>query len=314
MVYNDMDQRAEVLTGTSMRVFVYDEADRLIGGYGSSIKTVYAEHVWLTPDPDEAEGWQPLALVGPTTTTWVTGDHLGTPAYLTTSTGAVANSYEATPWGGRWKSLVSSPTTALGQPGQIEDDVTYRAYNLHRDYDPSLGRYIEADPIGLAGGENGYGYVGGNPVGLIDPEGKGPAGAAFGGWFGGAAAGALGIESGPLDVLAVAAGRYGGRIAGSAVEDYVFAQARMSPEQKQAYKAYKAIQYEPRSKTGDPCKDDQNELDRAQRELNAREDFSRKYHNCNPDPGHAEYNQNLRNYIQKLKSRLTGCPPQNPIP
>ena len=171
MVYNGLDERAQVTSGTTTYTFLYDQSQRLIGEYGTRVSAIVAEHIWLTPDPDEAEGWQPLALVGPTTTTWVTGDHLGTPAYLTTSTGAVANSYEATPWGGRWKSLVSSPTTALGQPGQIEDDVTYRAYNLHRDYDPSLGRYIEADPIGLAGGENVYGYVGGNPIDLFDPRG-----------------------------------------------------------------------------------------------------------------------------------------------
>ena len=45
---------------------------------------------------------------------------------------------------------------------------------MYRDYDPTLGRYLEADPIGLAGGDNVYGYVGGNPVGAIDPSGLFP--------------------------------------------------------------------------------------------------------------------------------------------
>ena len=41
----------------------------------------------------------------------------------------------------------------------------------HRFYDPETGRYISADPIGLAGGMNLYAYANQNPIGFIDPEG-----------------------------------------------------------------------------------------------------------------------------------------------
>jgi uncharacterized protein RhaS with RHS repeats len=57
----------------------------------------------------------------------------------------------------------------------------------HRFYDPETGRYISADPIGLAGGINLYAYVENDPVNFIDPWGlKGwaiDAGGAYGsGW------------------------------------------------------------------------------------------------------------------------------------
>ncbi len=56
-------------------------------------------------------------------------------------------------------------------PGQYADKETNLHYNYFRDYDPSIGRYGESDPIGLRGGPNTYAYVRGSPLSLVDPEG-----------------------------------------------------------------------------------------------------------------------------------------------
>ena len=316
MVYNGFDQRASVTVATSAtatpRVFIYDGSNRLIGEYGTSTKTIYAEHVWLTPDPDEAEGWQPLALVGPKTTSWVTGDHLGTPAYLSSATGTVVNAYEATPFGGRWRALVSNPTTALGQPGQIEDDITFRAYNLHRDYDPSLGRYIEADPIGLAGSENVYGYAGGNPVGRIDPSGLQvalpipvplplPSGSSPD--FNPATAPI--ISPGELTSICRAAPQL--CLAGAAAQTLlqeVASGAQAALQKTNDYNNYKDIcnQPPPPGLCGDALK--RWKLNKAQKCLKARQDYTNKYYNGVNDPGHQTQIDQLISQITRLISEL----------
>ena len=44
-------------------------------------------------------------------------------------------------------------------------------YNYFRDYDSQIGRYIEADPIGLAGGVNVFSYSLGSPINYLDLDG-----------------------------------------------------------------------------------------------------------------------------------------------
>ena len=44
-------------------------------------------------------------------------------------------------------------------------------YNYFRTYDPSTGRYLESDPIGLNGGINTFVYVENDPLNYIDPKG-----------------------------------------------------------------------------------------------------------------------------------------------
>jgi RHS repeat-associated protein len=56
-------------------------------------------------------------------------------------------------------------------PGQYYDEETNNYYNYFRDYDPTSGRYLQSDPIGLWGGLNTYAYVYNDPMNLFDPYG-----------------------------------------------------------------------------------------------------------------------------------------------
>jgi RHS repeat-associated protein len=137
----------------------------VLGEYGASATNVIAEIIWLSPEADNDNqpfggddgvgGYAPLAVVNGTTLSWVYGSHLGVPLVYTSSTGA---------------SVATPNYTLPGFPGQLRT-LADLFYNRYRDYDPSTGRYIQADPIGLDGDPNPYAYAMNNPVGYADPDG-----------------------------------------------------------------------------------------------------------------------------------------------
>ena len=107
------------------------------------------------------------------TKTYIVSDHLSTPRF-----GYDAN--KTLTW--RWESDGFAAQAPNGDadndgqfvnlnvrfPGQYYDEESGLYYNWNRYYDSEIGRYVTSDPIGLGGGLNTYGYVGGNPVVRID--------------------------------------------------------------------------------------------------------------------------------------------------
>ena len=67
----------------------------------------------------------------------------------------------------RWRRCASR----LWFPGQRYDAASGLNYNYFRDYEAATGRYIESDPIGLAGGVSTYGYVHANALARTDQYG-----------------------------------------------------------------------------------------------------------------------------------------------
>ena len=95
---------------------------------------------------------------------------MGTPQQVVTASGQVI-------WDAHYGAFGQATVTTeiiknnLRLAGQYFDEETGLHYNYFRYYDPSIGRYITNDPVGLAGGINAYAYVGGNPLYWIDPLG-----------------------------------------------------------------------------------------------------------------------------------------------
>ena len=115
---------------------------------------------------------------------YVITDHLNAPQMMLDSTGR--NIWSATYDAFGKATITGSLKLNLRADGQYEDSETGLYYNWYRYYNPSLGRYITSDPLGLAAGMNTYIYVNGNPINYTDPQGLCPwcaAGAAMGVWF-----------------------------------------------------------------------------------------------------------------------------------
>ena len=107
---------------------------------------------------------------GGVTIDYVHPDHLGAPQAMTDENGALTWEGAFRPFGEAHE-ITGPATNDQRFPGQFLDNATDYHYNYFRDYDPTTGRYLQSDPIGLGGGLSTYAYVGGNPVNRIDPQG-----------------------------------------------------------------------------------------------------------------------------------------------
>ncbi|MFV1983655.1 MAG: RHS repeat domain-containing protein, partial [Thiohalomonadales bacterium] len=167
-VYNALGQRTRKVTQSATTIYHYDLDGQLISETtetGAPIK----DYVYLDNQPIA----QLSDVTGQPSVAYVHTGHLKTPRKVTDASGKVI-------WS--WDSDAFGVTVANEDPdgdgvsfelnlrfaGQYFDSESGLHYNYFRYYDPSTGRYITSDPIGLDGGLNTFGYVEGNPLNYTD--------------------------------------------------------------------------------------------------------------------------------------------------
>jgi len=176
-VYSALGQMIKKTVGSTTTLLMYDEAGHLLGEY-SSTGALIQETVWMgdvlvaTLRPNGSTGCASTICVF-----YVHTDQLNAPRKITQpSNNSLVWRWDSDPFGtvapNQNPAGLGTFVYNLREPGMYYQAETGLNYNYFRDYDPQTGRYVESDPIGLAGGSfSTYAYVRGNPISRIDPLG-----------------------------------------------------------------------------------------------------------------------------------------------
>jgi RHS repeat-associated protein len=114
---------------------------------------------------------EPVASISPTNVrTYMFQDTLGSVIALGNATGQVTEKYAYTAYG--LNTLVGPGTSAYRYAGRRFEPETGLYHNRARAYSPTLGRFLQTDPIGTDGGINLYAYCANDPIDCTDPNGN----------------------------------------------------------------------------------------------------------------------------------------------
>jgi RHS repeat-associated protein len=150
---------------TATTLFVWDGdwmAQEIRAGDANSKPVIYVSH------PDHAG---PLTKLDGAKAYHYATDHLGTPQELYDEKRQIVWAADLSAYGKTQRYLKHEIDNPIRFPGQYFDAESGLHYNRFRYYDPQAGRYVNQDPIGLAGGSNAYSYASSTPNNNIDPFG-----------------------------------------------------------------------------------------------------------------------------------------------
>jgi RHS repeat-associated protein len=156
----------------SNRVDFYWDTDRLAAEVHQDGRVriyIYADSFAMTPlmfmdyegseaDPESGSRY------------FVFSNHLSAPIRVEDEKGNVVWNADLAPYGAAHVSIGSGIEMPLRFPGHYFDSETGLHYNRFRYYSPEIGRYIQSDPVGIAGGLNVYAYTS-NPLRRVDVRG-----------------------------------------------------------------------------------------------------------------------------------------------
>lgn len=169
-VYDALERLAsrttQNMTPAGTTHYAYDQQGHLLVEASNSGNTV-REYIWLDD--------MPLAVVADVDTVspklwYVHADHLNRPIKMTDGTKAVVWDAVYRPFGEVF-SVTGSASNNLRFPGQYFLIEAGLHYNWNRHYDPTLGRYLQPDPLEFVDGASRFAYALSAPTMEIDPEG-----------------------------------------------------------------------------------------------------------------------------------------------
>jgi RHS repeat-associated protein len=200
--WDALDQLAQVSAGATTVTYSYDSEGRRIkkitGGqttqWLSDSQNIYAEYgtAWTNPNAVYTSAGLDRPLIRATVngssygqTQYYHADGLGSIIATSNSADTTTATQRFDAWGTKLASI--GAIAQYGYTGR-EPDETGLIYYRARYTDPTTGRFVSRDRLGVQGGINFYRYVRNNPVNLTDPMGllpTGPSGSGSGSYTGG---------------------------------------------------------------------------------------------------------------------------------